>query len=56
MSFIFAGYAGNHKGNYYRKWELIKQIIYVTRDVVWLKRMYYPTPAIANNNYFIEIL
>jgi len=46
---IFVGYADNHAGDCYRMWEPIKHFIYITRDVLWLKRMYYPSSNKPSN-------
>jgi len=43
--YIMVGYADEHDGDCYRMYELINHYIYLTRDVVWLKRMYYPKPT-----------
>ena len=35
----FVGYAENHVADCHRMWEPIKHYVYVTRDIIWLKRM-----------------
>jgi hypothetical protein len=38
---MFVGYATNHDGDCYRMWRPNPHYIYETRDVTWLKRMYF---------------
>ena len=38
---MFAGYTNNHDGDCYKMWEPKLHNIYITRDVIWLKRMYF---------------
>ena len=38
---LFAGYTEDHDGDCYRMWDPIGHYMYVTRDTVWLKRMYF---------------
>ena len=42
---IMVGYANEHNGDCYRMYDPINHCIYQTRDVVWLKHMYYPKPT-----------
>ncbi len=42
---MFMGYASNHKGNWYRMWNPKTKKISETRDVVFLKRMFFRTPT-----------
>jgi hypothetical protein len=42
---MFVGYALNHKGNCYRMWNPSTKKISKTRDVVFLKRMFFGTPT-----------
>ncbi len=41
---MFMGYASNHKGNCYRMWNPNTKKISKTREVVFLKRMFFETP------------
>ena len=38
---IFVGYAINNTGYTYRMWQTRSRRILFSRDVIWLKRMYY---------------
>ena len=49
-SCMFVGYADNHSGNCYRMWEPMGNYIYVTRDVLWLKRMFFNKVNETNEN------
>jgi hypothetical protein len=42
---MFVGYASNHKGDCYRMWNPNTKKISKTRDVVFLKRMFFGTPT-----------
>ena len=37
----FVGYSPSHAGDCYRMWNPVKKSIHITRDIRWLKRMYY---------------
>ena len=39
---VFVGYADLHDGDCYRMWNPRTKRIHQTRDVIWLRRMYYP--------------
>jgi hypothetical protein len=41
---MFVGYALNHEGDCYRMWDPITSRVHVTRDIVWLKRMFFARP------------
>ena len=36
---LFDGCAEDHDGDFYRMWDPTGHYVYVTRDVVWLKRV-----------------
>ena len=38
----FVGHADNHAADCYRMWDPVGHYVYVTRDMIWLKRMYFP--------------
>jgi hypothetical protein len=42
---MFVGYATDHAGDVYYMWNPKTNGFHVTRDIVWLKRMFYPAPA-----------
>jgi hypothetical protein len=42
---MFVGYATDHAGDVYYMWNPKTNGIHVTRDIVWLKRMFYPAPV-----------
>ncbi len=42
---MFVGYASNHEGNCYRMWNPNTKKISETRDVVFLKRVFFGTPT-----------
>jgi len=52
---MMIGYADEHDGDCYRMWEPIDYYIYLTRDVIWLKRMYYANQSMPNTDYVIEV-
>jgi hypothetical protein len=41
---MFIGYADHHDGDCYRMWDPRTQRVHVTRDVIWLKRMFFEKP------------
>jgi Reverse transcriptase (RNA-dependent DNA polymerase) len=47
---VFVGYALGHSGDTYRMWDPKTGGVHVTRDVIWLRRMYYQS-AETNNHY-----
>ena len=52
---MFVGYALNHDGDCYRMWDPRTEGVHVTRDVIWLKRMFYEKPKI-NADVVVEPL
>ena len=42
---IFVGYALDHASDCYRMYDPTTNRVHVTRDVIWLKRMFYEKPA-----------
>ena len=42
-SMVFVGYADEHTGNCYRMYNPVTSGVNVTRDVIWLGRMYFTT-------------
>ena len=38
---MFVGYALNHEGNVYRMWDPSTRRIHVSRDIIWLERMFF---------------
>ena len=54
---MMVGYAEQHEGDCYRMYALESHYIYITRDVIWLKRMYYSsTKPTTPQHYLIEVL
>ena len=53
---IFVGYALNHDGDCYRMCDPATERVHVTRDVIWMQKMYfeYPTPRTDNDEIVIE--
>ena len=39
---MFAGYCVNREGYCYKMYDPISNNIYYTRDIIWMKRMYFP--------------
>jgi len=42
---MFVGYALNHAGDCYCMWDPVTKRVHETRDVIWLKHMYYAKPT-----------
>jgi hypothetical protein len=42
---MFIGYAKDHEGDCYQMWNPKTSGVHSTRDVIWLRRMYYATPV-----------
>jgi len=42
---MFIGYAVNHPGDCYRMYDPKTRRVHITRDIIWLKRMYYEKPT-----------
>jgi len=42
---MFVGYAVDHPGDCYRMYDPKTQRVHITRDIIWLKRMYYEKPT-----------
>ncbi len=40
---VFVGYADEHAGNCYRMYNPVTSRVNVTRDIIWLGRMYFTT-------------
>ena len=46
---LFVGYCKDHAGDVYRMFNPTTKMIYLTRDVVWLRRMYFvPPPSVPH--------
>eukprot|EP00957_Ditylum_brightwellii_P059982 4553888-Ditylum_brightwellii.AAC.1 len=45
MACMMFGYTTSHEGDCYKMYHPIKWYVYKSRDVIWLKRMYYPKPV-----------
>jgi hypothetical protein len=45
---MFVGYAVNHDGDWYEMLDVNNGTVYVTRDVIWLKRMFFTQPPSAD--------
>ena len=43
ITMVFVGYADEHAGNCYRMYNLVTSRVSVTRDIIWLGRMYFMT-------------
>jgi len=41
---MMIGYAHDHGGDTYRMWDKNMGRVHVSRDVVWMRRMYFPSP------------
>ena len=39
---MFVGYSLKHDGNCFRMWDPVTRRVHVTRDVVWLRTMFFP--------------
>jgi hypothetical protein len=44
---MMVGYANDHTGDCYRMWDANTSRVHETRDIIWLKRMYYTKPTIT---------
>jgi hypothetical protein len=42
---MFVGYAMDHPGDCYRMWNPATKRVHETRDVIWMRRMYYAAPV-----------
>lgn len=51
---MFVGYPKEHDSDTYEMWDPITGGIHVTRDVIWLKRMYHPDPKKEEDSILIE--
>jgi hypothetical protein len=53
---VLVGYAVDHDGDCYEMLDVNDGTIYVTRDIVWLKRMYFSTsPTIDDDGAYLPI-
>jgi hypothetical protein len=50
---MFVGYAEDHTGDVYRMWNAQTGKIYESRDVIWLRRMYYTKSVEEDDDEFI---
>jgi hypothetical protein len=44
---MFVGYAKDHEGDCYQMFNPKTDGVHTTRDVIWLRRMFYPAPTAA---------
>jgi hypothetical protein len=42
---MFVGYAKDHEGDCYQMWNPKTSGVHATRDVIWLRRMFYTAPV-----------
>ena len=47
--YAFIGYTEDYATDYYQIWEAITYNIYMTRDIIWLKRIYYSNNESTNH-------
>ena len=52
---IFVGYATDHTRDTYKMWNPKTNQYYITKDIIWLKRMYFPKPEVAVEIYTQDI-
>jgi hypothetical protein len=50
---MFVGYAINHSGDTYRMWNLSTNRVHETRDITWLKRMYFTQPILTGELHIV---
>ena len=50
---MFVGYSTDHDGDCYDMWDPQSGTIYITRDIIWLKRMYYVTKLTSSEGIFL---
>jgi hypothetical protein len=43
---MFVGYAKDHEGDCYQMWDPKTKRVHETRDIIWLRRMYYTTKVL----------
>ena len=53
---IFVGYATDHDGDVYRMWDPRTGGIHETRDVIWLRQMFYTKKEGATNEDFNVVI
>ena len=51
---MFVGYPISHASDTYRMWDPRSRRVHTTRDVTWLKRMYFPKVGPTNNVEYIQ--
>jgi hypothetical protein len=52
---IFVGYAEDHSADCYRMWDPKTYSIHDTRDVVWLRRMYFPQRVVGQDDLIVVV-
>jgi len=52
---MFVGYALDHDGDCYEMLDPVKGTIYVTRDVVWMQRMYYKGKDVEEEGILVPV-
>ena len=52
---MFVGYAKQHGTDVYDMWDPMNNILYVTRDIIWLRRWYNTNPLPQNDTMIIEL-
>jgi hypothetical protein len=51
---MFVGYAIDHTGDTYRMWDPTMSRVHETRDVIWMKRMFYGQETFANDVAIVD--
>lgn len=52
---MFVGYAVDHAGDVYRMWDPKTGFVHESRDITWLRRMYYTSTVIAGEDFVVEV-
>jgi hypothetical protein len=52
---MFVGYADDHSAVCYRMWDPKTYSIHDTRDVVWLRRMFFPQRVVGQDDLIVVI-
>jgi Reverse transcriptase (RNA-dependent DNA polymerase)/Zinc knuckle len=51
---MFVGYSQSHSSDTYRMWDPRSKRVHITRDIRWLKKMYFQELSIVQHNFSID--
>jgi hypothetical protein len=55
LTCMFVGYAEDHSSDCYRMWDPKTNSVHVTRDIIWLRRMFFNKTVFGNDDFIVTL-